>query len=164
MNTQTIKYAGFWRRLGATFTDALLVVTLTAPLQYLIYGHDYFRWLIRNIDLFNAYGVWDAIITRIIPLLVIVALWHLMGSTPGKRLFHCKIVDAATLGPLSWRQCFTRLFTYAASILPFYLGFLWIGWDKHKQGFHDKLAHTLVLHSPDDYGTESLSDLMATNT
>ena len=28
------------------------------------------------------------------------------------------------------------------------LGFLWVGWDKRKQGFHDKLANTVVIRNP----------------
>jgi len=163
VNTATTHYAGFWRRLGATLIDGALVVTLTAPLEYLVYGRGYFRWLTENIDLLNVYGFWDAFFTRILPVLLVVTLWHFMGATPGKKLLHCKIVDAKTLDALSWQQCGTRLLSYTASILPLYLGFFWIGWDKHKQGFHDKLAHTLVLYAPDDYADESLSQLMAPN-
>lgn len=144
----------------AIVIDILLILALTAPLEYLVYGHDYFFWVTKNIDLLNVYGVWDALLTHVLPLLLIVTFWRLKGATPGKRLMHCKVVDAETLGQLSWRQAVTRLLTYALSILPFYLGFFWIIWDKHRQGFHDKLAHTLVLYAPDDYAVQSLDELM----
>jgi uncharacterized RDD family membrane protein YckC len=31
------------------------------------------------------------------------------------------------------------------SIIPFGLGLLWVAFDSRKQGWHDKLAHTLVV-------------------
>lgn len=159
-NTGAIQYAGFWRRFLATVLDTMLIITLTAPLEYLVYGHGYFAWLLESGDLFTVYGFWDAIFSRLLPIVLIVVLWHHTGATPGKRLMHCKIVDAKSLGPVSLQQAISRLLTYAVSILPFYLGFFWIIWDKRKQGFHDKLAGTVVLYAPDDYATQSIEELM----
>jgi len=31
--------------------------------------------------------------------------------------------------------------------IPLVLGFLWVGWDARKQGWHDKLAGTVVIKS-----------------
>jgi uncharacterized RDD family membrane protein YckC len=36
----------------------------------------------------------------------------------------------------------------AFSILVFFLGFLWIAWDRDKQGWHDKIAGTVVVRVP----------------
>ena len=36
----------------------------------------------------------------------------------------------------------------AFSILLLFLGFLWIAWDKDKQGWHDKIAGTTIVHVP----------------
>jgi uncharacterized RDD family membrane protein YckC len=30
-------------------------------------------------------------------------------------------------------------------MLPLCLGIFWVGWDKRKQGWHDKIAGTLVI-------------------
>jgi hypothetical protein len=30
----------------------------------------------------------------------------------------------------------------------FFLGFFWIGWDRDKQGWHDKIAGTVVVRVP----------------
>ena len=73
----------------------------------------------------------------------------------------CKVVDAATRKPISWRQAGLRFFAYLASILSLCVGFLWIIWDKHKQGFHDKIAGTVVIHYSDDYEYKSLTQLMS---
>jgi len=38
-----------------------------------------------------------------------------------------------------------RYFAYYISILPFMLGFVWVAIDSKKQGWHDKMAGTLVV-------------------
>ena len=57
-----------------------------------------------------------------------------------------KIVDAKTGAP-STGQLIGRYFGYYVSILPFFLGIVWVGIDAKKQGFHDKLAGTVVVRS-----------------
>jgi uncharacterized RDD family membrane protein YckC len=42
-------------------------------------------------------------------------------------------------------ECIGQYFGYFVSILPLMLGFIWVGIDKKKQGFHDKLAGTVVI-------------------
>ena len=37
-----------------------------------------------------------------------------------------------------------RFLAYFVSALPLYLGFLWIALDRRKQGWHDKIARTIV--------------------
>ena len=160
MNTHAVQFAGFWRRLGAALIDLILVLTLTAPLLYLIYGQAYFAWFVEDFDLLNFYDLWEALLTRALPIIALLILWTRTGATPGKRLLHCKIVDARTHQLPTIRQAITRFVCYAVSSLPFNLGFFWIGWDKRKQGFHDKLARTVVLYAPDDYAQQSLQQLM----
>jgi uncharacterized RDD family membrane protein YckC len=41
-----------------------------------------------------------------------------------------------------------RYLGYFVSTIPFGLGLFWIGWDKRKQGWHDKLAGTVVIRAP----------------
>lgn len=55
------------------------------------------------------------------------------------------ITDARTGGRPSRRQLVGRYLAYYVSMIPLFLGFFWIGWDKRKQGFHDKLAGTVVV-------------------
>jgi uncharacterized RDD family membrane protein YckC len=94
---------------------------------------------------------------------LIIGFWVKLGATPGKLLLDCRVVDAHTLQPLSWKKALLRCVAYAASALPIYLGFVWIAVDKRKQGLHDKLAKTLVLYQADDYAREPLSKLMEHN-
>jgi uncharacterized RDD family membrane protein YckC len=49
-------------------------------------------------------------------------------------------------------------------MLPLMLGFLWIAWDPRKQGFHDKIANTVVLYNAQieasDESRKNLGQLM----
>ena len=60
-----------------------------------------------------------------------------------------KIVDAETGGKPSNGMLVARYFAYIVSMLPLMLGFIWIGIDRRKQGFHDKIAGTMVIYDDD---------------
>ena len=57
-----------------------------------------------------------------------------------------KIVDANTLGKASTGKLCLRYLGYYISALIIGLGFFWVGWDQRKQGWHDKLARTVVIY------------------
>ena len=77
-----------------------------------------------------------------------LAFWRCQGATPGKIAIAARIVDAQTGQPPSTARLVVRLFAYVVSALPLYLGFLWIAFDRRKQGWHDKIAGTVVI--PED--------------
>lgn len=58
-----------------------------------------------------------------------------------------KVVDAVTGNTVSVGQAVGRNLAYIASLLPFGLGFVWVALDDKKQGWHDKLAGTVVVRS-----------------
>jgi uncharacterized RDD family membrane protein YckC len=66
-------------------------------------------------------------------------------ATPGKMLMDVEIVSAKTLQRPGPGQLVIRYLGYIVSSLPLGLGFLWILFDKRKQGWHDKLAGTRVI-------------------
>jgi uncharacterized RDD family membrane protein YckC len=76
---------------------------------------------------------------------IFIVFWTIKSATPGKMLFSAYIVDAKTLGKASPTQNITRYFGYYVSMIPLFLGFFWIAFDKRKQGWHDKFAGTLVI-------------------
>lgn len=67
------------------------------------------------------------------------------ASSPGKFVMGLKIVDEDTLQKPSKKQLFTRLYWYIFSTIPLCLGFIWIRFDKRRQGWHDKKSNTLVI-------------------
>jgi uncharacterized RDD family membrane protein YckC len=66
------------------------------------------------------------------------------GKTPGKMVFGLKVIRE-TGEPLTFGTAFLRWIGYFVSSLPLNLGFIWIAFDRKKQGFHDKLAGTVVI-------------------
>jgi uncharacterized RDD family membrane protein YckC len=81
----------------------------------------------------------------LIAAILIICFWHAKGATPGKMAIGLRIVDATTLGPLTWKQCFLRFFGYFPSFFILMIGFFWIRFHKRHQGWHDLLANTLVV-------------------
>jgi uncharacterized RDD family membrane protein YckC len=62
-------------------------------------------------------------------------------------LVSARVVDAKTGNSLSVGQSIGRYLAYFVSTIPLCLGFLWIAFDPRKQGWHDKLAGTVVVRS-----------------
>jgi uncharacterized RDD family membrane protein YckC len=140
-NIESVQYVGFGSRFLASIIDSVLVVMLTLPILYSIYGAEYFE----TDDSFK--GSSDFIISYILPVLVVILFWIYKSATPGKMLVSAKIVDAKTGNQPTPLQCITRYLGYYVSMFALGLGFLWILWDDKKQGWHDKMAGTVVIHS-----------------
>ena len=143
MSASDVSYAGFWRRFGAFVIDTVLLMAIIYPLLLWIYGLDSF--LDANGPIVK--GPADLLISWVFPIVATLIFWKYRQATPGKMLLKIKIVDARTLGPLSTGQLFGRYFAYIVSTLPMFLGFFWIGWDARKQGWHDKLAGTVLIRT-----------------
>jgi len=136
-----LEYAGFWIRVGATLIDTMIMmIVLMVPLS-IIYGEQY--WLGGE----YIHGFWDVLLGYIVPVVATIWFWLRFMGTPGKMALKLKIVDAKTGNRLSTGQAIGRYFAYLVSMLPFGLGFIWIGIDSKKQGWHDKLAGTVVVKS-----------------
>ncbi len=78
-------------------------------------------------------------------LLANAICWKLWSATPGKLLLGIRIVDVKTDKPISDRQIILRLLGYIPACGFFFLGILWIGFNKRRQGWHDLIAGTAVI-------------------
>ena len=136
---EEFEYVGFWPRLGATIIDSILLSMIVYPLLYTIYGKEYFVS-----ERFIAGGS-DFIVSYLLPAIAIIAFWIYKSATPGKIAIRATIVDAKTGLQPSNGQLIGRYFAYYISAIPLCLGFLCIAWDPKKQGWHDKLAGTVVV-------------------
>jgi uncharacterized RDD family membrane protein YckC len=141
MQNQGLEYAGFWVRADAAIIDSILMMLITVPLIVSIYGWGYFGEENTSIIV----GPADFLITWVLPAIVVIAFWITKQATPGKMAVSAKIVDAATGRPASPAQLVDRYFAYFVSMIPLFLGIIWVAFDKRKQGWHDKLAGTVVI-------------------
>ena len=141
MQHDNVEYAGFWIRVGAALIDSILVLAVIIPLLVTIYGWGYFGET-RLIA-----GPADFLISWVAPAVAVIAFWLYRQATPGKMLLSLRVVDATTGGTLSIGQSISRYLGYYVSTIPLLLGLIWVGLDKRKQGWHDKLAGTVVIRS-----------------
>ncbi len=138
------RYVGFWKRLLAFFIDTLILVTVFVTIAIAIYGRRYVQLASQGQTL-----LFDVLVQFVLPAVAAILFWRYRGATPGKMLVSARIVDAATLGAPSTGKLIGRYFAYIVSSI-FMLGFIWIAFDKRKQGWHDKLAGTVVIEEADD--------------
>ena len=134
-------YAGFWQRAAAFVIDAMIVTAIVAPLMVLGFG-------VHRVSLDPAEHSWDLLAPLAIAAAVI-GFWRYCGATPGKIALGVRVVDAATGQQPSLLRLVLRFAAYFVSAFPLYLGFLWIAFDRRKQGWHDKIARTIVINSED---------------
>ncbi|RLQ22371.1 RDD family protein [Seongchinamella sediminis] len=133
------EYAGFWIRVAAALIDTLLLVIVCVIPLTLIYGAAYWT------DQTAVKGFWDILLQYILPAVATVWFWVKFMGTPGKLALRLRVVDANTGQAISTPKAIGRYLGYYVSILPLMLGIIWVGIDKRKQGFHDKLAGTVVV-------------------
>jgi len=134
------RYLGFWDRLVASLLDNVLLLFLIIPAVLMMYGLDYF------FDPLLEKGVEDVLLQWGLPAVFVFAFWIACQATPGKLVFGSRIVDARDGGKPGAAQWAIRYLGYFVSLLPLGLGFWWVAFDPRKQGWHDKLAHTVVVH------------------
>ena len=132
-------YAGFWVRVWASIIDTVLVCLITLPLLISLYGTAY----LASVEIVQ--GPMDFLISYILPAIAVIVFWIYKSATPGKMAISAQIVDAQTGGRPSNGQFIGRYLAYFVSIIPLCLGILWVAFDKRKQGWHDKLAGTVVV-------------------
>ena len=152
MTTQPV-YAGFWLRLAASLIDSIWLCILIYALLALLVGPEALRP-----DM--PYTPLRFLLEWVLPISVIIAFWVFRSATPGKMLLNLKVVDAQTLGPVPVPRLLLRYAGYYIATIPLGMGLLWAGWDARKQGWHDKLAGTVVIRmdaSANPQATDALS-------
>lgn len=137
MNTP--KYAGFWIRVGASVIDSILIMLLVGPLLTAIYGRGY--WLGEQ---GMGTGL-DVALNYLLPAVVILVFWAYKSATPGKMMTHLQIIDARTGAKPTSTQFMLRYIGYYVAMIPLFLGIVWVAIDPKKQGWHDKMAGTVVV-------------------
>jgi uncharacterized RDD family membrane protein YckC len=137
-------YVGFWMRFAAFLIDSIVMAVIMVPLLAVVYGWSYFDGSRAGFA-----GAWDVIVQVVLPALAAILFWRYRGATPGKMAISARIVDAGSGQDATTRQLVLRYFAYFVSIFTLFIGFAWIGIDRRKQGFHDKIAGTLVVKDKD---------------
>lgn len=80
MQDTELEYVDFWPRVGATLIDMLIIMLVTYPLLYLVYGPAYFT--VQSETPFR--GIPDFLISVGLPFVGVVLFWLKKQATPGK--------------------------------------------------------------------------------
>jgi len=122
----------------AAVLDSILLLMVMVPLLMVFYGPGV-------LFATESPGLAYDLINYVLPLIAVMVFWQYRSATPGKIMMGLVIVDAKTLGKPSFGKLVLRYIGYYVSTIPLLLGLIWVGIDKRKQGWHDKIAGTLVL-------------------
>ncbi|MFT5710168.1 MAG: putative RDD family membrane protein YckC [Halioglobus sp.] len=134
-------YAGFWIRLSASLIDTVIFIIVLGIPFAIMFGIDFSEGDASNT------GFIAMLLQYVAPIVITVWFWVKYLGTPGKMLLKLQVVDADTGHALSTPQAIGRYLGYYISTIPLMLGFIWVAFDRRKQGFHDKLARTVVIHT-----------------
>ncbi|MEO8279365.1 MAG: RDD family protein [Ideonella sp.] len=134
-----LDYVGFWLRVWASLIDTAIVCALIFPILTMTYGWAYWDGskLIQ--------GPIDFLVSWLAPAVAVVLFWIARQATPGKMAIGARVVDAKTGGKPGNGQLILRYLGYFVSTVPLFLGLIWVAFDPRKQGWHDKLAGTVVV-------------------
>jgi len=146
------QYVGFWARFLAMLIDSVWLTLILIPIVFLLFGQDFMSAAMMTSEnsaemaaTTGASAAGGMLVQLLLPALLVVAFWVYKSATPGKMVVSAEIVDEKSLGKPSTGQLIVRYIGYYISSFIFGLGFLWIAFDKRKQGWHDKIAGTLVV-------------------
>lgn len=145
---------GFWKRAVAIGIDVIFLDVATKisllPIKSNIDFDD-----LQIADLFTGLGTRQSnefflyillyLSAGLIFSLVYFTYFHgSAGQTLGKGLLKIKVIQTSG-EPINYKIAFVRWIGYFISELIMFLGFIWVVFDKNKQGWHDKIAGTYVV-------------------
>ena len=146
-------FAGFWVRLLAFIIDIIILGV--------------FNWVFNGIwglargtgwmggsapdpftEVTGASWLVGSLVLFLVTVAYLICFWGWRGQTPGKMALRLKIIrsDGSDMG---WGIATLRFLSCIISILPAFIGYVWVAFDAYKQGLHDKMADTYVIRLPE---------------
>jgi uncharacterized RDD family membrane protein YckC len=171
------RYGGFWRRAMAFSIDKIILFftslfilfigVLSLTISFLSHYSDI---LPERFEELTITFVLIYLLTTVFISMFYFTYFHgATGQTPGKMIFGLKVVQP-TGEQMTFGLAFLRWVGYIISAAVFYLGFVWIAFDAKKQGWHDKIARTVVIrvrnivdgpaYPPDEKGLDKEGDFL----
>ncbi len=135
-----LRYAGFWVRLVAFIIDAIIVAVIGAAVSPLFGGTTVVQTPSGVEVNTGATGI-----QLLIDLVYFVAFWMWRAQTPGMIPFNMRVVRADNGENVDVARAILRYVGLLISFAVVFLGVIWVAFDGRKQGWHDKLAGTLVV-------------------
>jgi len=149
-------FAEFWLRFVAYLIDAVVLSIVAIPINLALFGNSgavcgatpYTITTPNGYSTGTNYGCnatgGGTLIYLGLGLLYFALMWS-RGATLGQRALSLRVVDSTTGGLLSIARCVIRYVGFCLSVIPLCLGLIWAGFDPRKQGWHDKMARSVVV-------------------
>ncbi|ANB55781.1 RDD family protein [Anoxybacillus sp. B7M1] len=135
-----IRYAGFWMRFWAYLFDLLIIGSINRLIVY-----PFFQWLHLSSEETSMFSP-IAVATAVTFYAYFVLMTKYFQQTLGKMVFGLKVVNLNDR-PLTWLTVlFREVVGKFISKFILFIGFLFVAFSKKKQGLHDQIADTTVIH------------------
>jgi uncharacterized RDD family membrane protein YckC len=135
-----LRYAGFWVRVVAFILDAIVLAVITSALGPLA-G----TGTVVNTGTAVSINYQANALGTLIGLVYFIGFWAWRGQTPGMMPFNLKVVRADNGEKVDIVRALLRYVGLIISIVLVFLGVIWAAFDARKQGWHDKIASTVVV-------------------
>jgi uncharacterized RDD family membrane protein YckC len=163
-----IEYAGFWVRVGAYLIDGVPFFILAMILLFMMMGsmfsvfrdigyppqglgydspeyQAYNRLLTERMSeamgsFYPTFGLF-----QLASIAYFVGFWTWRGQTPGMMLLGLRVARDVDGTPPGFGRSVLRYLGYLVSWFALFIGFIWVAFDSRKQGWHDKIAGTVVV-------------------
>ena len=160
------KFAGFWRRLVAYIIDNVIIniifftMFIIAVIAF-VFGSvssEGGSWLTDIMEPARmSFALLLTVASYLFLFIAYFTYFHGMnGRTPGKMLLGLQVISTEGIR-ISFGIAFLRAVGYFVSAAVFHIGFIWAAFDRRKQGWHDKIAATVVIIRPQENETAGIN-------
>jgi uncharacterized RDD family membrane protein YckC len=135
-----LQYGGFLVRVVAFILDAIVLGVITSALAP-------FAGTSRMVETSNGivFSYQGSALSTLLGLVYFIGFWTWRGQTPGMIPFNMRVVMADTGEKPDVVRSLLRYVGLIISFVVILLGVIWVAFDARKQGWHDKIANTLVV-------------------
>lgn len=147
-----VTVVGFGPRLLSTLIDGSMVAFLGFVLALVV---SFIAIFIFKTDWQNTsrLEIWVMVSVALFSIFYYVGSWTGGGQTLGKTIVGLK-VTASDGSHLTTGKALLRYFGYIINAIPLSIGFLWAAFDPKRQGWHDKIAGTVVVYEEENFSPE----------
>ena len=132
-------YAGFWVRFLAFVIDAILLGIISAAFTP-VWGPQ-FTTTGTHLEI----DAQSNALSTLVGLIYFAGLWAWRGQTVGMMPFNMQVVGVADGKKIDVMRGLLRYVGFIIAALPLFIGLIWAAFDARKQGWHDKIASTVVI-------------------
>jgi len=141
------EYAGFATRLVAFVIDIAVLIAVATVIGLTTSLLNQFLGFAQGAE--RLLAIIAGLLTLSVNVGYFMVFWMLVGMTPGMRIMGLLLITEEG-GRITIGVAIRRYVGYFLSAI-LLVGYLWVLIDPRRQGFHDKLAGTLVIYDwPDD--------------